>query len=164
MSQRLTLAAVLAAGVAAASTAFAADAAKDPLRVALQRSDMPASTQKSILPSPSRDNASDLAIIGRGLKGASYSYAWLAGGQVNLPGLGPADKEWHVSGEVFVAPTTAGARTLFQDGTRAEHGFFADFGTEGAVRLALPRYGDEQFGLLGKAAGGSGVAAAVFPS
>jgi hypothetical protein len=140
----------VAAGLIA-STAFGYGATKDPLRLALQRGDMPQSVKASLFgpAGPSRMKPDILRFIGTGLRGAEYSYTWPAGGQVNVPGLGPTEKDWHLSGRVYVAPTPAAARTLFQDGKRAEHGFFSDFGTDGAVRLALPRYGDEQFGLLG---------------
>jgi len=146
--------------VAAATVAtapLAAVSAQDPLKLALQRSDMPPTTVKAPVfnPSPHRDNPADLAILGvPKVTGASYSYTWPAGGQVNLPGLGPADKEWYLTGSVYLAPTQAAARMLFRYGQQAQHGFFADFPTDGSTKLTLPAYGDQQFALLGKDAGG----------
>jgi hypothetical protein len=156
------LAAVLAAATVT-TAALAATAIRDPLRLALQRADMPANTRQAPpdAPSPARMNPAHLTPLGvRGLKGASYAYKWPAGGTVATP-LGPWDKEWYLSGDVFAAPDLAGARKLFDLGKRARTGFFSDFPDEPTtVRVTLPAYGDQQFALY--SAHRAGLGAMVF--
>jgi len=157
MQNRLILVVLIAsAAVAGGWTAFASGAARNPVRLALQRNDVPSTVQGTLLgpPAPHVIKADILRFIGTGLRGADYSYTWPAGGRINVPTLGATDKQWHLSGDVYVASSVAAAKTLFANGRAAQHGFFSDFGTDAATRLVLPRYGDEQFGLLGKDAGG----------
>jgi hypothetical protein len=140
---------VLAIALTALSSAAPAYAANSScssvLAHALQRADMPSTIEG---PSkPDCKSADTLHFIGTGLKGAGYSYTW--------PVVrGSFEKEWHVTGEVFVAPSVAAAKQLFADGKAAQHGFFSDFSTDGATALSLPSFGDEQLALLGKDAGG----------
>jgi hypothetical protein len=112
----------------------------DPLRLALQKTDVAANTYGS---GPKRISASALAPLGvRGLKGADWHYLIPAGGQVDTA-AGPLPKEWAVNGDVFVAPTVAAARELFRRGKRAQTGFFSD--VAGTPRyMTMRSYGDEQ--------------------
>jgi hypothetical protein len=130
----------------------ASSSAGNPLKLALQRADMPPTTDKapSWDPSPHAKRSGDLAILGvPGLKGAGYSYTWAAGGTV-ASSTGPLEKQWHVSGDVFVAPSPAAAKRLFDLGKRAQIGFFSDFPgqPDKLVPVSLPSYGDQQFGVL----------------
>jgi hypothetical protein len=134
------------------STGLAAPAAKSPIKLALQASDMPANLHKSILapPKPTAASAAELAPLGvKGLKGAHYKYTWPADPKAT-GFLGSSDKEWSLGGDVFVAPDPAGARKLFELGKRARVGFFADFpgSAQDHVKLKLPAYGEAQFGLF----------------
>src|SRR5262249_38876483 len=96
---------------------------------------------------PGCESQESLRFIGTGLKGADYSYTW--------PAVGSSlEKQWHLTGEVFVAPNVGAATKLFADGKAAGHGFFADFGTEHAKPLPLPSYGDQQLALIAPDAGG----------
>ena len=136
----ITTGLMLAAATALAAGALAAPTVADPMRLALQKTDVPANSYGS---GPTRDSASALAPLGvRGLKGASWHYMIPAGGEVDTA-AGPLPREWAVQGDVFVAPTIAGARSLFRLGKRAQVGFFSD--TSGTPKsLTLPSYGDEQ--------------------
>lgn len=157
MHQPRTVAVGLAAAATIAATALAAAARPNPLTLALHLSDLPRNVEKSPSwsPSPSLEKQADVAILGvKGTAAADYAYTWPAGGTVNLSGLGRTAKEWHVAGTVFVTPSAAAARTLYGYGKQAQHGFFADFATDGSAKLSLPSLGDEQLGLLGKDAGG----------
>jgi hypothetical protein len=131
---------ILVTALVAAASALAIAAAPDPRRLALQKSDFPASAHGGLQRSP----ASGLQWFGvRGLKAADFSFTWPAGGSVNTP-AGPFDKEWHLEGDVFVAPAEAGARKLFQMG-KGTNGLFADVAGEPRhITSGLPRYGDEQ--------------------
>lgn len=138
--RRSRFAAAALAALAVLVAAAAALAAPDPLRLALQKSDFPAGVHGSTARSP----ASGVRAFGiAGLKAANLTFSWPAGGTVNTS-LGPADKEWLLVGDVFVAPNEAGARKLFELGKRAG-GFFSDVaGLPQYVTSGLPRYGDEQ--------------------
>src|SRR5262245_56536702 len=96
--------AALAAGLAAAAHAWSG--ALNPVKLALQHSDLPSNVEGTILgpAHPTPMSQYSLRVLGPGLKGADYSYTWPAGGTVDVPGLGATAKEWHLSGEVFVAP------------------------------------------------------------
>jgi hypothetical protein len=156
MRSRRTVVAYLAAA-SLAVTALAAAASPSPLALALHLSDLPANVEKppAWSPSPSLEKPADVAILGvKGTTAAGYGYTWPAGGTVDLAGLGPTPKEWHLTGTVFVAPGLAGARRLYDYGKAAQHGFFSDFDTDGATSLKPPSLGDAQFGLLGRDAGG----------
>src|SRR5688500_1155854 len=135
---------VLAFGLAAAALttgALAAASVLDPLRIALKRADMPPTTLPAPpdSPNPSRLSAASLRPLGvSGLKGATYGYTWPAGGTVETA-IGPLDKQWRVSGDVFAAPDRVGSRRLFDLGKRARIGFFSDFPDEpSTVRVTLP--------------------------
>jgi hypothetical protein len=132
--------------------AFAASGAADPLRLALQRADMPSNVNRQAPPftSPARMNPAHLAPLGvRGLKGADYRYTWPAGGTVNVPFIGETEKEWALEGEVLVAPGVAGARQLFNLGKRARTGFFSDVPDDRyIVNIALSSLGDQQLAFV----------------
>lgn len=147
----LLLAVVLWGSVA---VAHAAVDGRNPLKLALQHSDVPATVKGSLLgpAAPHLETQDALRFLGTGLKAADYSYAWPAGGTVATP-IGAVDKEWYLSGEVYVAPSIAAAKTLFRNGKAAQHGFFSDFPDSHLSRLNLQE-GDEQFALLGPDAGG----------
>jgi len=85
----------------------------------------------------------------RGLQAARYTYTWPAGGTLSTP-IGTIDKEWLIEGEVFRAPNEADAKRLYALGVAARIGHFSydDFPGEPKT-LALPAYGDEQFGRVG---------------
>jgi hypothetical protein len=146
------LALVTFSGLALAVAAHGAAVGKDPLRIALRRADVPANAEKAPAwsPSPSRIKQEALSPLGPDLRGADFHYVWSAGGTVQVSGLGAADKQWSLDGSVFVAPSRAAAKRLFELGKRAQIGFFSDEPSEPSSLhpLSLPRYGDEQFGLL----------------
>jgi hypothetical protein len=148
----IVLAALAGALIATAATASAAN----PLVLALQHADMPSTVENHLAgpAKPEKEDPANLRFIGTGLKGADYSYEWPAGGTVKVAELGPAPKQWHVYGEVFVAPSVAAATKLFADGKAAQTGFFSDFPTDHVADLTLPHYGDEQFALVGPDGGG----------
>ncbi len=153
------------AATAFAATALAASGVADPLRLALQRADMPPTTRTS-LGSPSRPARMDPYALGplgvRGLKGALYAYTWPAGGTVGSS-FGPVEKDWFVTGNVFVAPDRAGARKLFDMGKAARTGFFSDFPIP-AEAVTLPArtvVGEQQLALFTSRATSS-VGAMVF--
>jgi hypothetical protein len=142
--------------LAAASSALAATASKDPLALALQKSDFPS----GVFYSASRSPASGLSVIGKGLKGVNFQGSWKAGGTVSTS-LGPADKEWLLEGDVIVAPTATGAKGVYALGKGAQIGFFNDF-PQPIHSITLPRYGDEQFAFAYSGGTGGGGHAAVF--
>jgi hypothetical protein len=152
---------LISLAVAAAAVVDAATGGGNPQQLALKRAlqandFLPAKVEPSLLgpAGPAPKTQDSLGFIGKGLYGADYNYTWKPGGTVSVPGLGATDKEWHVFGDVFIAPSAVAAKQLFADGRAAEHGFFADFGTEQADSLKLPRYGDEQLALVAPDAGG----------
>jgi len=134
---------VLAQGSPAASSSCGSA-----LTLALQKADVPSTVQGSLFgpAKPHCKTADALRFIGTGLKGADYSYTW--------PVSGSTEKDWHLTGDVFVALNAPAAKKLFADGKAAQHGFFADFGTEKAKPLTGLHYGDEQLGWVGPDAGG----------
>lgn len=146
---------VTALACAVIATAAAA-ASGNPLRLALQRSDMPSSVENTVLgqAKPELEKQESLRFIGTGLKGADYSYMWPAGGTVKVHDLGPTQKQWHVGGEVLVAPSVAAAKKLFRAGKAAQTGFFSDFPIDHVAPLTLPHYGDEQLAVVGPDGGG----------
>jgi len=149
---RLVVLAVAVAAAAHGATVAANGAVEPILKLALQRADMPATTRKPPIasPSPAPIPRSALAALRvPGLQGADYAYTWPAGGVVDTA-IGAIDKEWHLEGSVYRAPDAAGAKKLFALGKAAQIGFFSDFPSEPRFlsRLVLPRYGDEQFVLV----------------
>lgn len=151
-----TISVLLVTAAAVASAALAAPAARDPLALTLKQADLPAGARYSV----GRDPASGLRALGRGLKGASYTATFSAGGTVSTP-LGTLDREWFLEGSVIVAPSRSAARSLFQLGKRARIGFFSDFpGTPRYVRLRS--FGDQQLAFVSRASAAGGVSGAVF--
>jgi hypothetical protein len=118
-------------------------------QLALQRSDLPATTRKSDRPQPHAVDPSHLRPFGiPGLQAADYTYTWPAGGKLNTP-IGVIDKEWLIAGEVFLAPDEQAAKRLYRLGVAAQIGHFSydDFPGEPSP-LGLPVYGDEQIGRV----------------
>jgi hypothetical protein len=151
-----TLAAVIV-GAAALVGALAAAAAGDPVKLALQKADLPAGTTGSV----TRETNYVLAPLGvAGLKGASYVWSVKAGGMSPGP-FGPVDNDWVMTGDVFVAPNQAAAKKLYEGGKRAGVGYFSDSGTPQYVTSGIPQLGNEQFAYVyGKAS--VGINGAVF--
>lgn len=151
-----TIVLVAAVLCATAALAHAATESLNPLKAALQHSDVPATVQGTILgpAHPSLITQDALRFIGTGLKGADYNYTWPAGGTVTVPTLGPTEKDWHLWGEVYVAPSVAAAKTLFRNGQRAQTGYFSDFPIKGLSHPSFPKEGEEQLALTGPDAGG----------
>lgn len=158
----IPFAAALALCVSVAAGARASTDGLNPLELALQNGDVPATVHRTILgpAAPHLITQDALRFIGTGLKGADYSYTWPAGGTVAVPALGRTEKEWHLWGEVYVAPSVAAAKTLYRNGKAAKTGYFSDFPIKHLSRLSLPREGDEWFALLGP--DGRGLQAMVF--
>ena len=174
--------AALAAAAGFAATASGAGVAQDPLRLTLQRSDSlvtggtattvsAAVAPTSLVPrggdfpsgtrtSASPMQASALAPLGRGLKGASWSAVVPAGGSLETP-IGVVPKSWSLEGEVLVAPDRAAAQRLFQLGKAAGIGFAADDMGD-PIRLTLPALGDEQLAFWTRRTAGREMAASVF--
>jgi hypothetical protein len=128
------------------AVALAASAALDPLKLALQRSDMPPTVENAILgpPKPHPEDPEGLLSHGKGLKGANFAYSWPGG--KNKPGLA----DWHLEGKVIVAPSTAAAQKLYQDATKLKFGLLdLLYPPQHQVQLSLPRYGDEQLAVFG---------------
>jgi hypothetical protein len=124
-------------------------ATTDPLRLALQKADVPTGATGNT------DRKTDYALapLGvSGLKGATYLWSWAAGGTTETS-AGPFDNEWVMNGDVFVAPNETGARTLYKLGKRAGIGFFSDTGSPREyLKSGIPRLGDEQFAFVWKQA------------
>jgi hypothetical protein len=130
-------------------TAFLGGTAEPIEQIALQRSDMPATTRKSTGQYPEVENPSHLSPFGiPGLQAALYWYTWPAGGRLTTP-IGVVDKEWLIAGEVFRAPDERSAKRLYALGVAAQIGHFSsdDFPGE-PTPLELPAYGDEQIGRV----------------
>jgi hypothetical protein len=124
-------------------------AAQPIAKLALQRADVPANTERAPFGQPDirvmdRSALSPLGV--RGLQGADYAYSVPAGGTVDAP-IGAVAKTWRLEGEVFRAPSRSAAKRLFALGKAAGTGFFSDFPVR-TQNLALPRYGDEQVGRV----------------
>jgi len=146
---------VLVAVIAAmlCPTVLVGDAARPVLQLALQRADMPTTTEKSTsaIPYPRVVDPSHLRPFGvRGLQSAEYQYAWPTGGTITTP-IGPIDKQWFIEGEVFRAPDEGGAKRFFALGVAAKTGAFSydSFPGDKLKNLDLPTYGDEQFARVG---------------
>jgi hypothetical protein len=145
-----TILLTLACALAVTAAASAGSAAPDPVKLALQRLDMPA----KLLPSAgaSRVDPEDLAGLGvSGLKAADYTYSWAPPGGGAVGGI---HKGWILFGYVFVAPSSAGAEKLYQHATKLRYGLPLGgapllYPTRNPVQLSLPRYGDEQLGIVG---------------
>ena len=122
-------------------------AAEPILKLALQRTDMPATTKKSVSAYPELVDPLTLRRFGA-MEAAHYIYTWPAGETLKTP-IGPIDKEWVLEGEVFRAPDESGAKRLFALGKAAGTGHFSyeDFPGE-PKNLNLPAYGDEQIGRV----------------
>ena len=136
----LRTACVVATAGALTAVALAAPAAKDPMRLALQRSDFPAGATVSL----ARDPASGVRAFGvRGLKAATYTVTAPTGRSVSVGGVGDVPTSWRIDGSVFVAPDTGGARKLFRLGKRARVGFFPDIASN-PQPTSLRSFGDEQ--------------------
>lgn len=134
-----------AGALTVATVALAASAALDPLKLALQRSDMPPTVENGLgqPPKPSLLDPQDLHNHGTGLKGAEYGYSWPG---KKTPGLA----DWHVEGLVIVAPSTAAAHSVYQDATKLKFGMLGlQYPPQHQVQLSLPRYGDEQLAIFG---------------
>jgi hypothetical protein len=143
-----TILLVCASTLALTAGSFAMGAAPNPVKLALQRADVPSTTDMPVDPDPV--DPADLADLDvKGLKGAQYSYGWPAGG---------GDKHWRLAGAVFVAPSPAGAQALYQHATKLRFGIpIIDLmypkQPQHQVVLNLPRYGDEQLAIGGDPAG-----------
>lgn len=137
---------ILASTLVLSAGAYAGGAAPDPVKLAVQRSNVPKTTDMPV--DAHRIDPQDLADLDvHGLKGAEYAYAWPAGG---------ADRHWRLAGAVFVAPTPAGAQALYQHATKLRYGIpLIDllYPPQHQAVLSLPRYGDEQLGIAGAPSG-----------
>lgn len=119
-------------------------------RLALQRTDMPATLKKATRQYPEVVDPTHLFPFAvPGLEAALFSYIWPAGGTLSTP-IGVINKEWLVAGEVFRAPDELSAKRLYARGVAAQIGHFSydDFPGE-PKPLELPAYGDEQIGRVG---------------
>lgn len=137
---------LIACATSLAVTAAAVAAGPDPVKLALQRSDLPAKLQPSagVQRMGAIDGIGDLHVSG--LKGASYSYSWGADAQ-------HPSRTWYLFGAVFVAPNAAGAQKLYQEATKLRFGLapFEDlrYPAQHPVVMKLPPYGKQQLGIVG---------------
>jgi hypothetical protein len=141
-----TIVLAVAVAMALAAGALAATAAKDPLKLALKASDMPANVYRNggTPPHPNREDADDVAILGvKGTRAAEYGYLWPADPS-DKGSFGTSNKVWTLEGAVYVAPNRAGARKLFAYGKQSG-GFFLESDPQNPTLKGLPSYGDEQF-------------------
>src|SRR5262249_50351699 len=131
--------------------------AGDPLKLALQRSDMPPTVQNHILgpPKPEREDPEGLRSHGTGLRGARYTYSWP--GRKKGAGLG----DWQLEGKVIVAPSRAAAQKVSQDATKLRFGLLdLLYPPHHQAQLSLASYGEEQLGMVGDS--GEGPEATLF--
>jgi hypothetical protein len=127
---RLAIALVaLAAAAACAVSASAGSAAKDPLRLVLQRSDFPAKARWSKAKAPTIEKS----LAGAGLQGKAASYS----AEIYR---GSTDSTL-VSGLVVVFPSTAQARRAFPL-------FNGDLRSRRREVVRVPAFGDEQVALV----------------
>jgi len=144
MTFRSIVLVIVAAAVMTAG-ALAGTAAKNPLKLALQASDMPANLS-GFRPRPLLQDPATVAILGvPGVRAADYTYSWPADPKVNDPA---AAEKWLLQGTVFVAPDPRRARDLFARGSRPGPaygtGFFGDVPGGNHAKVGLPSYGEKQ--------------------
>jgi hypothetical protein len=149
MSRRPSVSAALVAAILCPAV-FAGSAVEPIEKLGLQRADMPVTIQKTAFEYPKVMDPAYLVPFGvRGLEAARYAYIWPAGGTLSTP-IGTIAKEWFIEGEVFRAPSEPEAKRLYAMGVAARIGHFPYDAFPGEPKpLALPAYGDEQFGRVG---------------
>ena len=125
------------------------DAAEPLLKLALQRADMPATTETPGFGRTSPELVAPGALGPFGAREAAhYDYVWAAGGTLKTP-IGLVPKQWMLAGDVFRAADESGAKRLFALGKAAKIGHFTYEEFPGEPKnLNLPAYGDEQISLV----------------
>lgn len=125
-------------------TVVIGDAAEPILQLALQRADMPATTVKSLRPSPRLMDAEDVAPYRvPGVQGVQYLYAWPPDGATKTNSV---PMQWELLGNVYRAADQSGAKRLFAMGKASGGGLSSDAHfRRNAKDVTLPAYGDEQF-------------------